>query len=56
MSKNLLYNLNKFDGWKVSVKAHLSTLHDEMWKVITERPVQIMMVNAHAATQGPDAP
>ncbi|XP_019183739.1 PREDICTED: uncharacterized protein LOC109178657 [Ipomoea nil] len=53
-SRPLAFNLFKFDDWKVRMQAHLSAIHDEMWEVIEEGPIVVMMVNAQAAAQGAD--
>ncbi|XP_031121070.1 uncharacterized protein LOC116024315 [Ipomoea triloba] len=56
-SRHLMFNLSKFDDWKVRMQAHLSAIHDEMWDVITDGPIEIMMVNPnHAAEGGATAP
>ncbi|XP_019170450.1 PREDICTED: uncharacterized protein LOC109166021 [Ipomoea nil] len=54
-SRPLAFNLSKFDDWKVRTQAHLSAIHDEMWDMISEGPIIVMMVNTQAAAQGVDA-
>ncbi|XP_019155264.1 PREDICTED: uncharacterized protein LOC109152145 [Ipomoea nil] len=53
-SRPLAFNLSKFDDWKVRMQIHISAIHDEMWDVIKEGPIIVMMVNTQAAAQGAD--
>ncbi|XP_019158569.1 PREDICTED: uncharacterized protein LOC109155339 [Ipomoea nil] len=54
-SKQLAFSLSKFDDWKVRMQTLLSSIHDEMWDVITTGPITVMMANTQAAAQGPGA-
>ncbi|XP_019160039.1 PREDICTED: uncharacterized protein LOC109156643 [Ipomoea nil] len=54
-SRQLAFSLSKFDDWKVRMQALLSSIHDEMWDVITTGPITIMMANTQAAAQGAGA-
>ncbi|XP_019184864.1 PREDICTED: uncharacterized protein LOC109179841 [Ipomoea nil] len=53
-SKPRVFSLSKFDDWRVRMYAHLSAIQDEMWDVIIDGPITVMMVNANAAAQGAD--
>ncbi|XP_019184984.1 PREDICTED: uncharacterized protein LOC109179964 [Ipomoea nil] len=53
-SRPLAFNLSKFDDWKVRMQAHLLAIHDEMWDVIEDGPIVVMMVNTQAAAEGED--
>ncbi|XP_031106289.1 uncharacterized protein LOC116010936 [Ipomoea triloba] len=52
----LMFNLDKFDDWKVRMQAHLSAIHDEMWDVITDGPIKILQVNTNRAADDPTSP
>ncbi|XP_031112035.1 uncharacterized protein LOC116016007 [Ipomoea triloba] len=52
----LMFNLDKFDDWKVRMQAHLSAMHDEMWDVITDGPIQILQVNPNRVATDPTSP
>ncbi|XP_019183756.1 PREDICTED: uncharacterized protein LOC109178675 [Ipomoea nil] len=54
-SKQLAFSLSKFDDWKIRMQALLCSIHDEMWDVITTRPIIVMMVNTQVAAQGAGA-
>lgn len=47
-SKVLKFSLEHYDFWKFRMEAHLSSIHDLMWDVITDGPIQIMKVNNFA--------
>ncbi|XP_031116640.1 uncharacterized protein LOC116020296 [Ipomoea triloba] len=51
-SRHLMFKLSKFDDWKVRMQAHLFVIHDEMWDVITDSPIQILIVNANRVAEG----
>ncbi|XP_031131682.1 uncharacterized protein LOC116033067 [Ipomoea triloba] len=51
----LMFNLDKFDDWKVRMHAHLSAIHDEMWDIITIGLIEILEVNPNRAVEGPEA-
>ncbi|XP_031124385.1 uncharacterized protein LOC116027100 [Ipomoea triloba] len=52
----LMFNLDKFDDWKVRMQAHLSAMQDEMWDVITDGPIQILQVNPNRVATDPTSP
>ncbi|XP_031127580.1 uncharacterized protein LOC116029672 [Ipomoea triloba] len=52
----LMFKLDKFDDWKVRMHAHLSAMHDEMWDVITDGPIQILQVNPNRIPTDPTSP
>ncbi|XP_031105321.1 uncharacterized protein LOC116010177 [Ipomoea triloba] len=52
----LMFNLDKFDDWKVRMQAHLSGIHDEMWDVIIDGPIKILQVNPNRIPTDPTSP
>ncbi|XP_031108439.1 uncharacterized protein LOC116012908 [Ipomoea triloba] len=47
-----MFNLDKFDDWKVRMQAHLSAIQNEMLDVITDGLIQILEVNPNRAAEG----
>ncbi|KAL8499105.1 hypothetical protein ACS0TY_022176 [Phlomoides rotata] len=35
-----LFSVESYDLWKIRIEAHLASLHDRMWEVITDGPIQ----------------
>lgn len=54
-SRDMMFNVNKFDDWKVLMQSHLLAIHDEMRNVITDRPIEILEVNPNRVVEGPSA-
>ncbi|KZT75483.1 hypothetical protein F511_47495 [Dorcoceras hygrometricum] len=40
-----LFSRDEYDDWKIRMQAHLAAMDDEMWNVITDRPLKIMKPN-----------
>ncbi|XP_073152812.1 uncharacterized protein [Henckelia pumila] len=51
-SKIHMFSKEDFDDWKIRMQAHLSALDDDMWFVITDRPITITKVNTIVAMSG----
>ncbi|XP_073137181.1 uncharacterized protein [Henckelia pumila] len=51
-SKIPTFSKEDFDDWKIRMQAHLSALDDDMWFVITDRPLAITKVNTAIALSG----
>lgn len=45
LAKNMLFNLDKFDDYKIRMQAHMSALHDKMWDVVIDGFIQTLKVN-----------
>ncbi|XP_073120766.1 uncharacterized protein [Henckelia pumila] len=51
-SKISTFYKEDFDDWKIRMQAHLSSLDDDMWFVITDGPLTITKVNTAIALSG----
>lgn len=40
-----MFTLDKFDDWKIRMQTDIFAMHDELWDVITNVPIQIMKIN-----------
>ena len=50
--KLLVFNIDKFDDWKVRMQAHLEAADDDMWDIIENGPVTPTMHNpAHISDE-----
>ncbi|XP_073130807.1 uncharacterized protein [Henckelia pumila] len=47
-----MFSKEDFDDWKIRMQAHLSTLDDDMWFVITDGPLAITKINTAIALSG----
>ncbi|XP_047309933.1 uncharacterized protein LOC124913393 [Impatiens glandulifera] len=52
LRKIFMFTKKNYDKWKIRMQAHLASLDDDMWYVITDGPMKIMKANSTTTSDG----